>query len=479
MKSETSSLSAEEQNRDYALQFRRFLDKPAVEAKLLLCAIASTSAHVQMLHQTGILPENKAERILAALTALKAATKSEIAVILPADGDVYDTIDRRLSAVLDPEDVLLIRTAKSKNDQTSTDTRLYLREEVLKLTEQLLNLRALLIGLAERDIEVVMPGYTHMQPAEAILLSHWWMMNESRFARDFARLLELFARMNLLPLGACVMAGTKEPIDRYIVARLLGFDDLIQNSLDSVTDRDYQIEFAAAASLTGLHLSQIGSELLLWATQEYGFILLPRHLVVDSHNMPLKRNPELLEVLRARPALIFGRLMEFVAELKAVPTGFSQDLQESIPGLADVVETLRLLLELASGILPGIEPDQRRMREVACADLVNVSNALDYLLARGYEKHEAVKALEKLSTYCRARNKYLSDLSLSEWQQFAPAFENDIYDHVAMEQSIGAYCSFGGSSTEQVELALARAKEVLQNDRTRLMEQRNKVPLLL
>lgn len=476
---ESNTFNAGENGRNYALKFRRLLDKPAVENKLLLCAIASTDAHVRMLQQTDIIAEEVSRRAIEALVCLREEVKSGAQPLRPTDEDVYETIERHLIVHLGLEDSLLLRTAKSKNDQTSTDTRLYLREETLALSHLLLQLRQILIDLSLRDLEVVMPGYTHMQPAEAILLSHWWLMNESRFARDFERLLELFRRMNLLPLGACVLAGTKEPIDRSMVAQLLGFDDLIQNSLDAVSDRDYQIEFGAAASLIGLHLSQLGAELLLWATQEYAFISLPRHLVVDSHNMPLKRNPELLEVLRSRPSLIFGRLMEFIAELKAVPTGFSQDLQESISGIADVTETLRLLLDLSASILPGIEPDRRRMKEVACADLVNVSHALDYLLTRGVDKDKAVRALEQLSTYCRARSKFLSDLSLSEWQQFSPAFEMDIYDHVAMEQSIAAYCSFGGSSTEQVELALQRAKDCLQKDLIRLQEQRSKVPAFL
>lgn len=476
---ESATFGAEEENNDFSLRFRRLFAKPELEFKLLLYAIASTEAHVRMLAHTSILPQPIAQRAVAALDDLRKRTREKNSVLLPEDADVYEAIDRHLQEHLGVEEAHLIRTAKSKNDQTSTDTRLYLREEVLQLAQMLLSLREILIDLARRDLDVVMPGYTHMQPAEAILLSHWWLMNESRFSRDFSRLIELFLRMNLLPLGACIMAGTREPIDRDMVAKSLGFDDVIQNSLDAVSDRDYQIEFGAAASLAGLHISQLGSELLLWATQEFAFISLPRHLTLNSHNMPLKRNPELLEVLRSRPSLVFGRLMEFIAELKAVPTGFSQDLQESIPGIADVTDTLRLLLGLATAILPGIEPDQRRMKEVACADLVNVSNALDYLLNRGINKDMAVRALEQLSTYCRTRSKFLSDLSLSEWQQFSPAFENDIYDHVAMEQSIAAYCSFGGSSIEQVELALNRAAENLKLDQSKLLEQRKKVPAFL
>jgi argininosuccinate lyase len=315
-----------------------------------------------------------------------------------------------------------------------------------------------------------MPGYTHMQPAEAILLSHWWLAGEARFCRDYSRLTDAYKRLNMLPLGANVMAGTREPIDRRMVAISLGFDDVIENSLDAVTDRDYLIEFGSFASLVGVHLSQLGGELLLWVTQEFAFARIPQHMLIESHTLHLKRNPEILEVLRARPALIFGRLMEFMTQLKGITIGFSQDLQECVPGVFEIVETLKILLDLAIGMLPGLEFDQNRMREVACADLVNVSNALDYLLNHGVEREIAGRAVEHLAHYCRTRHKYLSDLALSEWQQYSPAFEADIYDYIAMEESVGAFCSYGGSSKGQVEMAMARSKGHLQKDMAQLAE---------
>lgn len=464
-----SQSAADDFERKNRIQFRRIRLDTDIETELFKRALLSTSAHVQMLKKTGIIPNASATRILEALDKIKAELHESKEMLGPNDADIYDALDKKLRALVGDE-FILCRTAKSHNDQAATDLRMWLRDASIDIAERLLTLRQAFIQLAERDIETVMPGYTHMQPAEAILLSHWWLANEARFCRDSSRLSDLYKRLNMLPLGANVLAGTREPIDRRMVADLLGFDDVIENSLDAVSDRDFLIEFGAFASIVGLHLSQLGSELLLWATQEFGFIRIPQDLIIRSHAFPLKRNPEILEVLRARPALIFGRLIEFIVQLKAITTGFSQDLQESVLGLADIIDTLVTLLDLAVGMLPGIELDRNRMREVACADLVNVGNALDYLVAHGVTHEIASRVVEQLGVYCRTRNKYLSDLGLNEWQQFSPAFEEDIYEHVTMEESVGAFCSFGGSSKSQVELAMSRARDCYENDSKKLSQ---------
>lgn len=469
MNGDSNNSQASDDFQSQRIQFRRISLDTNIEIELFKRALMSSSAHVQMLGKTGIVSGQSAQRILQALDEIKEEMQSGKEILLSSDADVYEALERLLKLRVG-EEFILARTAKSHNDQAATDLRLWMRDATLQIGERLLSIRKAFTDLAERDIEAVMPGYTHMQPAEAILLSHWWLANEVRFCRDFSRMMDFYKRLNVLPLGANVLAGTREPIDRRMVADLLGFDDLIENSLDAVSDRDFLIEFGAFASIVGLHLSQLGSELLLWATQEFAFIRIPQHLIIRSHAFPLKRNPEVLEVLRARPALIFGRMIEFIVELKAVTTGFSQDLQECVLGVADIIDTLTLLLDLAAGVLPGIDFDKNRMREVACADLVNVSNALDYLLSRGVSREIAARVVEQLGSYCRTRNKYLSDLGLNEWQQFSPAFEEDIYEHVTMEESVGAFCSFGGSSKAQVELAMARSRESFDNDSRRLAQ---------
>ena len=461
--------ATEHVDKDYLLQFRRVRLDKKMEQDLLRRALFSTHAHVKMLGETGIISEASAENLLKAIDAISEQQKSGDDLMLSSDADVYATIERLLRDKVGDE-FILARTAKSHNDQAATDLRLWLRDAVLEIAERILTLRRVFLELAQRDIDAVMPGYTHMQPAEAILLSHWWLAGEARFCRDYSRLTDFYKRLNMLPLGANVLAGTREPIDRRMVAISLGFDDVIENSLDAITDRDYLIEFGAFSSIVGVHLSQLGGELLLWCTQEFAFARIPLDMMIESHTLQLKRNPEILEVLRARPALIFGRLMEFLTQLKGLTIGFSQDLQECLPGLFEIVESLKIMLDLTIGMLPGLEFDHNRMREVACADLVNVSNALDYLLTHGVEREIAGRAVEHLAHYCRTRHKYLSDLALNEWQQYSPAFEADIYDYIAMEESVGAFCSYGGSSKGQVEMAMARTSAHLQKDMAQLAE---------
>lgn len=446
---------------------RRFWHSPEVEESLLWYDLECAKAHVRMLSDTGIVDKQGAEIVLAELNRMTQDLTEGISYLSNDDSDIHHGMERYLRQRLG-EIGGIVSIAKSRNDQIATVIRMWLRDAVVDVFDFLIELRQELIVLAERDLDIVMPGYTHMQPAQPILLSHWWLANEARFARDFRRLREFYPRLNVLPLGAVVISGAKEPIDRSISARYLGFDEVIENSLDAVSDRDFLVEFGSIASLVGLHLSQMSTDLLLWATQEFGFVKLQRRFVFRTAKLPFKRNPELLEVLRSRPSVFSGRLMEFISELKAIPSGYSQDLQECLPGLLDVVENLRFLLELGTEIVRGVDFDAKRMREVACADFMNWTNAVEYLAMKGVEEDQAQRVVENLSQYCKTRNKFFSDLALSEWQQFSPAFEADVYDYVTMDESVGAFCSFGGSSKDQVESALERAKQHLNIDQQRI-----------
>jgi argininosuccinate lyase len=446
---------------------RRFWHETEIEEALLTYDLQCVIAHVRMLAETKIVDKSAATQVLEALAQVRQELSEDKSYLKPTDSDIHAALERRLKELVG-EQAALVHTARSRNDQIATVMRLWLRDMLGDIFDSILELRAQFVQLAERDLDVVMPGYTHMQPAQPIILSHWWLANEARFRRDYDRLLEFRRRLNALPLGANVLAGTAEPIDRNLVAQYLHFDGVIENSLDAVSDRDYVIEFASFASLLGLHLSQMSADLLLWATQEFGFIKLQRRFIIRTQKLPYKKNPELLEVLRSRPTIFYGRLFEFITNLKALPSGYSQDLQESLPGLFEIVQTLKFVLELTQALLGGLDVDSKRMREVACADLMNWSNAVQYLTQRGVEEDKAQKVVEQLSHHCKTRKKFLSDLALSEWQQYSPVFEADVYEHVTMEESVGAFCSFGGSSRDQVELAIQRAQEALQADSKRL-----------
>lgn len=448
-------------------QVRRFWQSTRIESSLLFHDIDSSIAHVQMLADTDIVEAETVRLVLRGLEQIRSELLAGNFSPKEDDIDIHVALERRLTEIVG-ESAQILRIAKSRNDQVATDTRLWLRKAVFALLGHLCSLRQGLLNLAERDMQVVMPGYTHMQPAMPILLAHWWLAQESRFRRDFSRLVDCYRRFNLLPMGACALAGTDQPINRSLVASYLDFDGIIENSLDAVSDRDYLVEFAAFASLVGTHTSQLASELLLWSTQEFGFVRLSPAFSFKSLSMPQKRNPELLEILRSRPSTISGRLFELLSQFKALPMGFCQDLQQSLPALLEIVDQLQFLLELQVVLLPGLEFDIPKMRKVALADLTNASNALDFLALRGITQEKAIKIVEALVNYCNQRSKCLSDLSLSEWQQFSPVFDAEIYKHVTIEESVGSRSSFGGTAEEQVLSQLNRAIEALKSDMERL-----------
>ncbi len=450
-------------------QVRRFWQSPEVEQALLFADVESNIAHVRMLGETGIVEKQVAQDVIAALEQIRLELDDGAAVLESNDIDIHAAIHRRLHHLVgDLADV--VRIAKSHNDQIATDIRLWLRDATIDIFARLRNVRYLLLQLAERDLEAVMPGYTHMQPAMPILLAHWWLANETRLRRDFSRLVDFYKRMNSLPLGACQLAGTNQPIDRQMVAEYLGFDSVMENSLDAVSDRDYLIEFASAASLIGVHLSQMSSELLLWSTQEFAFVRLPRAFVFRSQSMPQKRNPELLEILRSRPSVLNGRLTQFLDELKGLSISYCQDLQECLPGLLDVVETVKFILELTEVLLPAFKFDTVRMQKMASADLTNAGHAIDFLVERDMAPDKASHVVEAILDYCRERTKALPDLTLNEWIQFSPAFNEDIYNYVSIAESVDSRTSYGGTGGVQVEQSIKRAFELLEGDHSFMNE---------
>ena len=450
---------------------RRFWLTPEVEEALRDHAIVSYIAHVRMLGVTGIIPAALAGKIEASLKVIQEECRKggsdTLCLLTNQDADICQAIRRRLFEMIG-EEAEAIDVAKSSNDHIATITRLYLREAVGQVFAKLLKIRSLLLALAKRDLDVPMPGYTHMQPATPILLAHWWLANEAKFSRDYDRLLEIFNRLNQCPMGACALSGTGQPIDRQLVAQYLGFDGVVENSLDAVSDRDFVIELASFSALIGVHLSQMSSELLLWATQEFGFVRLPHTLTSRSANMPHKRNPELLELLRSRASLFSGRLGEFLSQLKGLPVSFTGDIKESLPGTLDMVENLRFILELTAHLLPEFKFDRHRMLKQASIDLTNTAYAVEYLIDHHVPQDKAREVVEAVVEYCRNRSRQLTDLTPSEWQQFSPAFDHDLYTNLTIEESVESCSSYGGTSTDAVTDSLGRANERYAADQNRL-----------
>jgi argininosuccinate lyase len=353
---------------------------------------------------------------------------------------------------------------RTLEERAATNTRVLLRSACVVICERINKLRQNLITLSERDNEVVMPGYTHMQPASPLLLADWWLANEARLHRDFDRLIDVFKHIGNLPTGAASQSTESAMmIDRTFTARLLGFEQVAENRLDAVCDRDYILEFAACASSIGVHVSQMASDLLLWSTHEYGVVRLPRGFVFRGQALPAKRNVELLEILRSRPSSITGRLIEFLSQQKGLPLCFSQDLQESLPGILDIVDNLKFMLELSSVLLPLLRFDSGRMRDLSNPDLHNAHNAIDFLIERGLPPEKAAQTAEALLSYCKDRSRQLIDLTMNEWAQFSPAFNQEIFQFIEgspQEQSRFAH----GAEALRAANAIENATNSLNSD---------------
>lgn len=433
----------------------RFRQSHSVEWTLAPYQVASARAYTRALEKSELLSEDAFKKVFAAFDALEQKLNAGESFLEESDLDIYSGLERKLDEMVGSSSNVL-RMGLSPNDHIACDIRLWLRDECLASMHLLLDLRRVLLELAGNHLEVVMPGYSHMQPATPELLSHWWLASASRFNRDFYRLKDVLKRINLCPLGAGAFAGSHQPIDRLQLAEFLGFDGIIENSLDAVSDRDSVVEITSCAAIIGIHISQLASELLVWATQEFGYVRLPRAFTYRSRNFPQKRNPEPLEVLRSRCSQISGRLSQFNQELKGIPVSYSHDLQESLPGLLEVLENLRFILELCAVVLPAMIFDTAKMEERASVDLANAGNVMDYLLERSFEPDKAAKIVEGLMKYCQQRSKHFIDLTRGEWQEFSPAFDDEIYRYITASTATETKETLGGTAHMQVEAALKR-----------------------
>ncbi len=452
----------------------RFRQPRSLELTLAPYQVASARAYTQMLADSDQIEGDVADLVLRSITELEEKLRAGESFLEEDDLDIYSGLERKLDEMVGSSSNIL-RMGLSPNDHIACDIRLWLRDECLASMHLLLDLRRVLLELAGNHIEVVMPGYSHMQPATPELLSHWWLASASRFCRDFSRLKDVLKRINLCPMGAGAFAGSHQPIDRMKLAELLRFDGVIENSLDAVSDRDSVVELTACASIISLHISQLASELLVWATQEFGYVRLPRAFTYRSRNFPQKRNPEPLEVLRSRCSQINGRLSQFNQELKGIPVSYSHDLQESLPGLLEVLSNLRFILELCAVVLPAMIFDTAKMEERASVDLANAGNVMDYLLERSFEPDKAAKIVEGLLKYCQQRSKHFIDLTRGEWQEFSPAFDDEIYRYITASTATETKGTLGGTAHVQVEAALKRYVVEWREDETWMQQASDKI----
>jgi len=439
----------------------RFNASIGFDIRLIEYDITGSQAHAGMLAKTGIIAPEEGELLVNGLEQVRQEYRDGKLTPGVEAEDVHFAVERRLTELIGDVGKKL-HTARSRNDQVGTDTRLYLRDQIGQIRSQIRQFQSVLLSLAEQHVETLIPGYTHLQRAQPLSLAHHLLAYFEMSQRDWQRLGEVYQRVNISPLGCGALAGTTFPVDRHYTAELLGFGDVYGNSLDGVSDRDFAIEFLCAASLIMVHLSRLSEEVILWASEEFAFVRLKDSCSTGSSIMPQKKNPDVPELVRGKTGRVFGHLQALLVLMKGLPLAYNKDLQEDKEALFDAVITVQACLEAMTILLrEGMEFRGDRLNSAVAEDFSNATDVADYLAAKGVPFREAYNLVGKVVKTSLAQGKLLKDLPLEEWQALHPAFEADIYPAIAPRQVVAARNSYGGTGFDQVRQALQRARERL------------------
>jgi argininosuccinate lyase len=430
-----------------------FTSSLAFDQRLALYDIRGSIAHCRMLVKQKILTRSEGEKIVKGLDSVRRELERGGFSFLSSDEDIHMAIERRLTEKIGPLGGKL-HTARSRNDQVLLDVRLYLREEMTTIQLLLGALRKQLARMAKRYADVVMPGYTHLQRAQPVLLAHHLLAYYDMLGRDDERLRQCQERVNVLPLGAGALAGTTLPIDRHHVAKLLGFPRVSENSLDTVADRDFQIEFLSDAAILCMHLSRLSEELVLWASSEFGFIELPDAFATGSSMMPQKKNPDVPELVRGKTGRVYGNLFAVLTILKGLPLSYNRDLQEDKEPLFDTVDTVKGCLAVLEAMLPRLVFREERLNEAALGGFTLATDVADYLVEKGVPFRQAHEIVGAVVRWCLAEQKGLEQLTVAEWRRFSPLIAEDIVSRMTLESAVDRRRSYGGTARAEVQRRL-------------------------
>ena len=430
--------------------FAEFNRSFGFDRRLFEVDVRASIAHCDGLAGAGVLTTEEAEQIKSALTTILEHGRVNAGYFddLSAE-DVHSFVEARLVEMIGDAGRKL-HTGRSRNDQVATDLRLWLREEIDRITLAIRSAQQALLDLAEANRDAVMPGYTHLQRAQPVLFAHWCLAYFEMLARDRERLAEVRTRVNVMPLGAAALAGTSYPIDRDEVARALGFESVSRNSLDAVSDRDFCVEFAGAASLIMLHLSRLAEDIILYSTTEFGFFELSDAIATGSSLMPQKKNPDSMELVRGKAGRVFGHLTALLTMMKGLPLAYNKDMQEDKEAVFDTADTLKACLEVTATVLANIRVNETRMRAAAAEGYLNATELADYLARKGMPFREAHETVGRIVMQAIARKVELNDLSLDDLKSFSPLIEQDVFQALSLEQTLATKSQAGGTAPERV-----------------------------
>ncbi|PTX59674.1 argininosuccinate lyase [Melghirimyces profundicolus] len=435
------------------------------DQKLFEEDIRGSLAHVRMLGECGIIRPGEAKKISEGLKTIREKIRAGKVEFSVSHEDIHMNIEKLLIEEIGPTGGKL-HTGRSRNDQVALDMHLYVRARTLDLVKALTALQEVLVEKAEEHVDTILPGYTHLQRAQPVRLAHHLLAYVDMFGRDAERLKDSYKRVNTMPLGAGAIAGTTFPIRRERVAEELGFDRLYDNSMDAVSDRDYLVEFLSAASLIMVHLSRLSEELILWSSEEFGYVELDDAFCTGSSMMPQKKNPDVPELIRGKTGRVMGHWVSLMTTLKALPLTYNKDMQEDKEGVFDSVETLKGALALTAPMVAGMKVNGEKMRRNAEEGFSNATDLADYLVTKGLPFREAHEVVGRLVLTCLHEGKSLTDLTLEEYREACPLVEEDVYEKLKVENVADARNA--GSGT-----ARSRVLEVLKKKKIELDETRN------
>lgn len=437
-----------------------FTSSVDIDRRLYPYDIAGSIAHARMLARVHVLTDKECETIVSALEAIKVEIDTNQFAWMPELEDVHMNIEARLIDRIG-EVGKRLHTGRSRNDQVATDLRLYLRDAIDTLSESLTSLQQALVDIAEREVDTLMPGFTHLQVAQPVTFGHHMLAWCEMLARDGARLRECRQRVNIMPLGSAALAGTSYPIDRAYTASLLGFAAPAENSLDAVADRDFAIEFVSVAALLMTHLSRFCEELVLWVSPAFNFVELGDAFCTGSSIMPQKKNPDVAELIRGKSGRVYGHLVTLLTLMKAQPLAYNRDNQEDKQPVFDTVDTVQASLQVFTPLITSMQLRRENMYQAATRGYATATDLADYLVRKGMAFRSAHEAVGKIVRHGVDAGKDLSQLGLDELRSFCKVIDNDVYDVLTIEGSVKARDHVGGTAPNQVREAIARARKRL------------------
>uniref|UniRef100_A0A7C4AJ84 Argininosuccinate lyase n=1 Tax=Thermodesulfovibrio aggregans TaxID=86166 RepID=A0A7C4AJ84_9BACT len=438
-----------------AKALEEFSQSISFDSRLWKEDIEGSIVHAKMLHKQGIISDEELNKIIKGLKKIENEIKQGRFQFTKKLEDIHMNIERALIKKIGSAGAKL-HTARSRNDQVVTDLRLYLRKNVLEITELLRDLEKTIVSISEKNLDTVMPGYTHLRKAQPVLLAHHLMAYAWMFERDRERLNEALKRINKSPLGACALAGTTIPIDREFTAKELGFEGVIPNSMDAVSDRDFVCDFLYASSIIMMHLSRLSEEIILWSSEEFGFIEISERFCTGSSMMPQKKNPDGAELIRGKTGRVYGNLISLLTTLKALPLTYNRDLQEDKEPVFDTVDTVKMSLKVMNEMIQEIRFNNEKMKSLAEEGYTVATDLAEYLVKKGVPFRVAHETVGKIVLHCIEKKIHLCELKIKDFKKFSDKFGEDVYEVLTASGSIKAKRSSGSTSkkevTEQIRL---------------------------